>query len=176
MSIDRSSMVNFVGQLEPQPHGPDPVVVVDQDLVKQILDQMELRYCVDEDGDLGAPWQWFRSYFLFKGEAEQRIFSVRTFYDWPHRVDERPRLLEAINDWNLRTLWPKIYAHIHDDGTVRVIGEAQMLIGSGVALEHLVCSMVSWVRGAIEFDTWLVDQLGLEREVTDVAEPGGGER
>ena len=37
-----------------------------------------------------------------------------------------------------------------------------MLIGTGVSLEHFVSSTVSWVRAAIEFDKWLVEQLGLE--------------
>lgn len=40
-----------------------------------------------------------------------------------------------------------------------------MLIGTGVSLEHFVSSTVSWVRAAIEFDRWLVEQLGLEQAV-----------
>jgi hypothetical protein len=35
-----------------------------------------------------------------------------------------------------------------------------MLIGVGVALDHFVSSMVSWVRASIEFDKWLTEQLG----------------
>ena len=42
-----------------------------------------------------------------------------------------------------------------------------MLIGTGVSLEHFVSSTVSWVRASIEFDKWLVEQLGLESEVDD---------
>ncbi len=86
---------------------------------------------------------------IFRGEGDQQVFSVRTFYDRPHQIDEKPTLLESIDDWNRRTLWPKVYSHAHDDGTVRLIGEAQMLIGTGVALEHFVSSTVSWVRAAI---------------------------
>ena len=61
--------------------------------------------------------------------------------------------------------------HTHDDGTVRLIGEAQMLIGMGVSLEHFVSSTVSWVRAAIEFDKWLVEQLGLEEEINEAEKP-----
>jgi len=40
-----------------------------------------------------------------------------------------------------------------------------MLIGTGVSLEHFVSSTVSWVRASIEFDKWIVEQLGLEAEI-----------
>ncbi|GAA3299941.1 hypothetical protein GCM10020295_39380 [Streptomyces cinereospinus] len=93
----------------------------------------------------------------------------------PHPIDEKPQLLESIDDWNRRTLWPKLYSHTHDDGTVRLIGEAQMLIGTGVNLEFFVSSTVSWVRAAIEFDRWLVEQLGLEKEINDADKPGDEE-
>ncbi|MGI5401756.1 YbjN domain-containing protein [Streptomyces sp. CA-135486] len=167
MTIDPSSIPNFGGQPQPQAAGPAGPVVPDQDLVKQLLDQMELKYVVDDEGDLAAPWEEFRTYFMFRGEEDQQVFSVRTFYDRPHAVEDRPKLLDAIDDWNRRTLWPKVYTHLHDeeeDGpvTIRLIGEAQMLIGTGVSLEHFVSSTVSWVRAAIEFDKWLAEQLGLE--------------
>ena len=179
MSIDPSSIPNFGGQPEPQPGGPAGPVVPDQDLVKQLLDQMELKYVVDDEGDLAAPWEQFRTYFMFRGEDDQQVFSVRTFYDRPHQIDEKPVLLESIDDWNRRTLWPKVYSHVHeeDEGlpTVRVVGEAQMLIGTGVSLEHFVSSTVSWVRAAIEFDRWLVEQLGLEQEVSETDEKPKGD-
>jgi hypothetical protein len=165
VSIDPSSIPNFGGQQpEPQGNGPAGPVVPDQDLVKQLLDQMELKYVVDDEGDLAAPWEEFRTYFMFRGEAEQQVFSVRTFYDRAHPIEDKHKLLEQIDDWNRRTLWPKIYSHTPDDGTVRLIGEAQMMIGTGVALEHFVSSTVSWVRASIEFDKWLVDQLGLTKD------------
>ncbi len=169
MTIDPSSIPNFGGQQpDPQqPQGPAGPVVPDQDLVKQLLDQMELKYVVDDEGDLAAPWEQFRTYFMFRGEddkPETQIFSVRTFYDRPHKIDEKPQLFEAVDDWNRRTLWPKVYSHTHDDGTVRLIGEAQLLIGTGVSLEHFVSSVVSWVRASIEFDRWLVEQFGLEKD------------
>lgn len=176
MSIDPSSIPNFGGQPEPQPQGgPAGPVVPDQDLVKQLLDQMELKYVVDDEGDLAAPWEEFRTYFMFRGEGDQSVYSVRTFYDRPHAIDDKAQLLESIDDWNRRTLWPKVYTHTHDDGTVRLIGEAQLLIGAGVNIELFVSSTVSWVRAAIEFDKWLVEQLGLESAVKDADEkPGDG--
>ena len=175
MSIDPSSIPNFGGQPEPQPQGPGGPVLPDQDLVKQLLEQMELKYVIDEEGDLAAPWEQFRTYFMFRGEDEHAVFSVRTFYDRPHQIEDTAQLLESVDDWNRRTLWPKVYTHTHDDGTVRLIGEAQMLIGTGVDLNHFVSSTVSWVRAAIEFDKWLVEQLGLEEDVDGADKPQDGE-
>jgi len=170
VSIDPSSIPNFGGQPEPQPQGPAGPVVPDQDLVKQLLDQMELKYVVDDEGDLAAPWEEFRTYFMFRGEGDQAVYSVRTFFDRAHKIDDKVQLLESIDDWNRRTLWPKVYTHTHDDGTVRLIGEAQLLIGAGVNIELFVSSTVSWVRAAIEFDKWLVEQLGLESAVNEAGE------
>ncbi|MFC7217050.1 YbjN domain-containing protein [Streptomyces polyrhachis] len=170
MSIDPSSIPNFGGQPEPQPAAPQGPVVPDQDLVKQLLEQMELKYVVDDEGDLAAPWEQFRTYFMFRGENEQQVFSVRTFYDREHSIEDKSALLETIDDWNRRTLWPKVYTHTHDDGSVRLIGEAQMLIGTGVSLEHFVSSTVSWVRASVEFDKWLVETLGLATEVEESTE------
>jgi hypothetical protein len=166
VSIDPSSIPNFGGQ-DPEPNGPaGSVVIPDQDLVKQLLEQMELKYLVDEEGDLAAPWEEFRTYFMFRGEDDQQVFSVRTFYDRPHPITDKGKVLDAIDDWNRRTLWPKVYSHIHEEGdgppTIRLIGEAQMLISMGVNLEHFVSSTVSWVRASIEFDKWLLEQFGLE--------------
>jgi hypothetical protein len=164
---------------EPE-HGPADdsgrsLIVPDQELVKRLLDQMELKYVVDDEGDLAAPWEEFRTYFMFRGEGDRQVYSVRTFYDRPHSIDDKPRLYEALDDWNRRTLWPKVYTHTHDDGSVRLIGESQMLIGVGVGVDHFVASTVSWIRAAIEFDTFLMEALGMAKDVMPEPEEGGEE-
>ncbi|MDG4857674.1 YbjN domain-containing protein [Streptomyces sp. T-3] len=180
MSIDPSSIPNFGGQPEPQQAmGPAGPVIPDQDLVKQLLDKMEVKHVVDDEGDLAAPWEHFRTYFMFRGEGEQQVFSVRTFYDRPHAIESKPQILDAIDDWNRRTLWPKIYTHTHEEEgaptTVRLIGEAQMLIGTGVSLDHFVQSTASWVQAAVEFDRWLVEHLGLVEDVDSAEKPADDE-
>jgi hypothetical protein len=173
VSVDPSSIPSFGGQPKKPEAAKKPIgpIKPDQELVKQLLEQMKLKYVVDKEGDLVAPWESFRTYFMFRGEDQQQIFSVRTFYDRKHSIEDKPQLLETINEWNRRTLWPKVYTHTHDDGTVRLIGEIQMLIGAGVALDHYVSSTVSWIRASIEFDKWLVQELGLAQD----AEPGADE-
>jgi hypothetical protein len=166
VSIDPSSIPNFGSQPEPdQPSGgpaAPSVVIPDQDLVTQFLDQMGLKHAVDDEGDLLAPWEEFRTYFMFRGEAQQHVFAVRTFYERAYSVDEKAQLLEALDEWNHLTLWPKVYTNTDDEGVVRLIGEAQMLIGMGVGLDHFVATTVSWVQASIEFNKWLGERLGLE--------------
>ena len=136
------------------------VVVPDQALIKDLLEQMEVKYVVDEEGDLAAPYETFRTYFMFRGDEEQRTLAVRTFYDRDHALDDKPRLLDVIDDWNRRTLWPKVYSHTGDDGVVKLIGESQMLIADGVGKGLFFQTTVTWIRAAAEFDAWLVVQLG----------------
>jgi hypothetical protein len=163
VSIDPSSIPNFGGQPDPQPNGSaGNVVIPDQDLVKQLLDQMGLKHAVDEEDDLLAPWEEFRTYFMFRGEDQQHVFAVRTFYERTYSVDEKPALHEAIDEWNHLTLWPKVYTNTDDEGAVRLIGEAQTLIGMGVNLDHFVATTVSWIQASIEFNKWLGERLGLE--------------
>ena len=168
MSIDPSSIPSFgAPQQQPQPtgdEGPPPVIVPDQDLVAQLLDQMELKHAVDEEGDLLAPWDGFRVYYMFRGEQKE-LFAVRAFYDRPHPIETKAELLEALDEWNRETLWPKVYTHTHDDGVVRVIGESQMIVGMGVNINYFVAMTANWTQAAVSFDAWLADRLGLAEEV-----------
>ncbi|WP_328467307.1 YbjN domain-containing protein [Streptomyces sp. NBC_00448] len=177
MSIDPSSIPNFGSQPEPdQPSGGPTanVVIPDQDLVKQLLDQMGLKHAIDDEDDLLAPWEEFRTYFMFRGEAQQHVFAVRTFYERTYSVDEKAQLHEAIDEWNHLTLWPKVYTNTDDEGAVRLVGEAQMLIGMGVNLDHFVATTVSWVQASIEFNKWLGERLGLEEAADGDSDGEGG--
>lgn len=163
------------GQIQAKAQKQVPAIIPDQELIKQLLDRMKLKYTVDKQGDVVAPWKRFRTYFMFRGNEQQRVLSVRTFYDRPHTLDDKPRLLESLDEWNRRTLWPKVYTHTNDEGVVRMIGEVQMLVGMGVAPDHFVNSLVSWVRAAIEFDKWLAEQLGLAKDDDEEPEAAGGD-
>jgi hypothetical protein len=150
------------------------VAVPDKALVTQVLERMNLKHQDDQQGDVVARWKEFRVYFMFRGEKQQRVMSVRTFYDRKYTLDDKPRLLESLDDWNRRTLWPKVYTHTTDEGTVRLIGEVQMLIGHGVVVDHFISSMVSWVNASIEFEKWLVEQLGLAKDTGGGGSGSGG--
>jgi hypothetical protein len=190
VSLDPSSIPSFGGQQPRRPaqqqegqggqaqqggnRRPTAPILPNADLVKQLLDRMNLKHTVDKQGDVVAPWKHFRTYFMFRGEKQQQVLSVRTFYDRPHGIEDKPRLQDAVDTWNHSTLWPKVYTHTSDDGTVRMIGETHMLIGTGVAFDHFVSSVVSWVRASIEFDKWLVERLGLAKDADEDGAAGEG--
>ncbi|MGW2015248.1 YbjN domain-containing protein [Streptomyces sp. NPDC001927] len=143
------------------PAGNGGTLLPTQDFVRQLLDRLELTHTVDVEGDLVAPWKDYRMYFMFRGAGDQRLFSVRTFYDRPFRPEDKPKLYEWIDDWNRNSLWPKVCTFTPEDGQIRMIGEAQTLIGMGVGPEHFVTCVVSWIEGSIEFDRHVTRLLGL---------------
>ncbi|MFF1351358.1 YbjN domain-containing protein [Streptomyces sp. NPDC058322] len=148
-----------VAEPSPIPEPQEPTnPVPDQDLVKRLLEEMKLICFVDDEGDLGAAWDQFRMYFTFRGEGDQRVFSFRTLYDRPLKIKNKRQLLESIDEWNRTSWWPKVYTFTTNDG-IRLIGETQTLIGTGVCLEHFTSCMVSWIRSAIQFDRWIEEQL-----------------
>lgn len=159
VSIDPSSIPSFGVPQQPagQP-GPPPLVVPNQDLVKQLLDQMELKSAVDGEGDLFAPWEGFRVYYMFRGD-QQELFAVRAFYDHVHTAEEKPALLAALDEWNRETLWPKVYTHAHEDG-FRVVSEQQMLVGMGVNIDYYVTMTANWTNAAVTFHQWLGERMG----------------
>jgi hypothetical protein len=162
MSIDPSSIPSFgVPQPPQQPSGeagPPPVVVPNQDLVRQLLEVALL-----------APWEGFRVYYMFRGDQKE-LFAVRTFYDRPHSIDSKTELLEALDEWNRESLWPKVYTHTHDDGVIRVIGESQMIVGMGVNINYFVAMTANWTQASVAFDQWLANRLGLVKDVDGSAE------
>ncbi|MEU9073655.1 YbjN domain-containing protein [Kitasatospora sp. NPDC004745] len=178
MSIDPSSIPSFGvpqgGQPGGQggPAGPPPIVVPDQGLVAQLLDQMQLKHVVDEEGDLTAPWEGFRVYYMFRGEQKE-LFAVRAFYDRAYPLEKKHEILDLIDEWNRETLWPKVYTHTHEDGVVRLIGEAQMIVGTGVNLDYFVTTTANWTQASVGFEQWIVERLGLQNEIE--GEDGEGE-
>jgi hypothetical protein len=142
------------------PEGAGPLIP-DQEFVTQLLEQLQLKHTVDDEGDMVAPWQDFRVYFMFRGGQDEHLFSVRTFYDRPFPPEDKAKVLEWIDDWNQRTLWPKVCTYTPEDGQFRLVGEAQTLIGTGVDPQHFVACTVSWIQGSLEFDRFLAQQLGL---------------
>jgi hypothetical protein len=143
------------------------VVQPDQALVKEILDELDLEYTLDKEGDIAIPAGELSVFFLFGSKGD--LFTIRTFYDRHYSVDDKPTLLTALNEWNADTMWPKVYTFTSDSGIMRVVGDAQLYIGAGVTREHLATVIAHWVRYSLKFHRWLTDRLAFE---TDDA--GGG--
>ncbi|MFG2525233.1 YbjN domain-containing protein [Streptomyces sp. NPDC048527] len=167
MSIDP---LTLPGSTQEQVPGPPPLLVPDQDLVSQLLDQLQVKYAVDDEGDLVTAWDGFRIYFLFRGD-EQELFAIRSFYDRQHAPDQKSELLELLDEWNRDTLWPKVYTYTHEeDGMMRVLGESQMHIAMGVGVEHFATTTANWTQAAVAFDQWLTERLGGPEDTEDEAD------
>jgi hypothetical protein len=160
VTIDPSGLPSFGAQSTPD-NEPETAGLIkpDQDLLKQLLEQMELNHGIDDDGDLFAPYEGFRIFFMFRGEEEE-LFAVRTYYDRPFKIEDKPKALDLADAWNRDTLWPKIYTHTHEDGEVRFVGEAQLVIAAPVNLDFFVSNVVTWMQASIGFDGWLANELG----------------
>jgi hypothetical protein len=170
MTIDPSSIPSFGVPQPAQPVGPPPIIKPDQALVASLLDQMQLKHAVDDEGDLWAGWEGYRVFYMFRGE-QQELFAVRSFYERPYPVEKKAEMLDLIDDWNRNTLWPKVYTHTHEDGVVRLIGEAQLMLGTGINIDLFASTVVHWTQAAIGFDGWLKEQLGLQQAVDGVGSP-----
>ena len=159
MSIDPLALTRPGATQEPAPV-PPALLVPDQDLVTQLLDQLQVKYAIDDEGDLVTAWEGFRIYFLFRGD-QQELFAVRSFFDRQHDPEQKLELLELLDEWNRDTLWPKVYTYTHEeDGVMRVLGESQMHIGMGVGVEHFATTTANWTQAAVAFDQWLTERLG----------------
>ncbi|SEK77373.1 YbjN domain-containing protein [Streptacidiphilus jiangxiensis] len=174
MTIDPSAIPNFGGQPQqpPTPQGPPPVIIPDAELVKQLLDQMQLKHGEDAEGDVVAPWEEFQVYFMFRGEQKE-LFAVRAFYSHAHELAAKTALLEALDEWNRETLWPKVYTQTTDEGQLRVVGETQMIVGMGVNINYFAAMVVNWVQASVTFNQWINERLGLVKAVDDEAAEGG---
>ncbi|MYW01495.1 YbjN domain-containing protein [Streptomyces sp. SID3343] len=150
MSIDPSSLPRstFVPAA--------PVVKPSADLINQVLDELQVNHFTDEEGDICAPWEGFRVYFMLRGDKHE-IFTVRMFLDREFAPGDRPRLLELLDEWHRQFFWPKVYTHEHE-GALRLIGEAQLDCEPGINRELFVFTTRAWISTCISFGNWINEQ------------------
>jgi len=66
-------------------------------------------------------------------------------------MDLRPRLLQACNDWNSVTTWPKAYVSSLDDGTQRLCAEQFVTARMGLTDAQLDISLERFISAAETF-------------------------
>jgi hypothetical protein len=122
-------------------------------LVQEILDELGLKHFIDSDGDVGTMWDGFRVYFFLHGERKE-ILQARAYLDGRFALDEKPALLDRLDEWNRTRLGPKAYSAVDDDGGVRVMAEHTLDTEPGVSREMLVFTMRAWVVSIVRFVGW----------------------
>jgi hypothetical protein len=134
-----------------------PVIKPSKELIDQVLTELQVNHFTDEEGDIGAPWDGFRVYFMLRGE-KQEIFTVRTFLDREFEESERPMLLDLLDEWHRQYFWPKAYTHVHE-GKVRIIGESQLDCEPGINRDLFLFTTRAWISTAITFSNWLNEKI-----------------
>ncbi|MGC0415187.1 YbjN domain-containing protein [Embleya sp. AB8] len=156
MSIDPSSLPRstFVPAA--------PVVKPSADLINQVLDELQVNHFTDDEGDICAPWDGFRVYFMLRGDKHE-IFTVRMFLDRAFDPADKPRMLELLDEWHRQFFWPKVYTHEHE-AQLRLIGEAQLDCEPGINRELFVFTTRAWISTCISFANWITEQYGPEEK------------
>jgi hypothetical protein len=124
--------------------GPGPQALSHQRII-DVLESRDMRYGVDDDGDIGGFWDGHLFYFFRMG-GNQEYLQVRG--RWNRRVgtDQYARVVELVNTWNSEKLWPKGYVRAEDD-VVGVYAEHTVDYEHGVTDEqidlHLACGITT---------------------------------
>jgi hypothetical protein len=139
-----------------QPAWPQDAAPVrlSRDLIKTVLRGLGVRFLLDEDGDPVAVANGFLLRFLARGPHHniyvQTVLCTRTF-----GLEDRPGLLEVVNEWNRSHRWPTATVVTDDHGVVRVGAEAHLLCGVGISREQLAHTVECWIAAAWQFADWL---------------------
>jgi len=126
-------------------------------LINQVLEELQVNHFTDEENDICAPWDGFRVYFMLRGDRRE-IYTVRMFLDREFAPEQRPQILELLDEWHRQYFWPKVYTHEHE-GKLRLIGEAQLDCEPGINRDLFVFTTRAWISTCISFSNWLAEQL-----------------
>lgn len=124
---------------------PNPPALgrLDRDRITAALDSREMRYGIDDDGDVGGYWDGHLFYFFLMGQ-EGEYLQVRGRWNRKVGVDQLAAVSELVNEWNATHLWPKGYVRVEDD-VVGVYGEHSVDYEHGVSDQqvdqHLACGI-----------------------------------
>ncbi|MFC0645223.1 YbjN domain-containing protein [Cellulomonas phragmiteti] len=119
----------------PTTPAPPALGPLSRDRVTAALDSRDMRYGIDDDGDVGGYWDGHLFYFFLMGQHEEYL-QVRGRWNRKVGVDQLPAVLEIVNEWNASHLWPKGYVRAEDD-VVGVYAEHTVDYEHGVADEQV---------------------------------------
>ena len=88
--------------------------------ITDFFDRNDYKYDV-EDKRLRTGFS--QGYYMFSVVEDSADLSMWGAIREDVSMELRPRLIQACNDWNASTRWPKVYVAALDDGTQRVCAE-----------------------------------------------------
>lgn len=122
---------------DPTHFGVEPVTEFGRDRVVSYLVGKDLKFTLDDEGDIIGIWDGNPFWFLFLGPGGA-FFQLRG--RWHRKVSHQNRTLamQALNDWNREKLWPKAFIREDDDGLQNsVFGETTFDFSEGVTDKQL---------------------------------------
>ncbi|MFC8190133.1 YbjN domain-containing protein [Cellulomonas sp. NPDC057328] len=125
------------------PDAPTPLAPLTQERITETLERREMRYGVDDDGDIGGYWDGHLFYFFRLGDNGAYL-QVRGRWNRPVPVSELDAVTRLVNEWNAERLWPKGYVRA-EDAHVGVYAEHTVDYQHGLTDDqldtHLACSI-----------------------------------
>lgn len=134
------------------------MVLPTKDVVQRVLNDFELRWGIDDDGDLAVRWESYTIYFFNYG-ADDEVLQARLYLNRRFDVDLRPTLALVLDDWNRSKLFPKAYTVLPDDGLVGVCAEQSFDFEGGIKREQLKFTVGIWLQNLQQFADWTEEHI-----------------
>lgn len=135
-----------------------PIVLPVNSVLQRILDEYQLRWLIDDDGDLAVRWDSYSVYFFHYGQDDE-VLQARLYLNRRFDVDLRPTISLLLDDWNRSKLFPKAYTVLPDDGLVGVCAEQAFDFEGGVSREQLKFTIGMWLQHLQQFAEWVEEHI-----------------
>lgn len=135
-----------------------PIVLPTTDVLTAILDDYQLRWLVDDDGDLAVRWDNYAVYFFHYGQDDE-VLQARLYLNRRFEVELRPTIALVLDDWNRSKLFPKAYTVLPDDGLVGICAEQAFDFEGGISREQLKFSIGMWLQHLQQFADWTEEHV-----------------
>ncbi|TDE90793.1 YbjN domain-containing protein [Occultella glacieicola] len=111
----------------------EDVLPVDRDRLKAWLREHDQKFFVSDDSHLGGLWNGHVFTVALAGANE--VLQIRAQWNRRITIERRAELMDFVNARHARTLWPKCFLLVHDDGTMRFCAESATPLRAGLS-EH----------------------------------------
>ncbi|HEX2902929.1 MAG TPA: YbjN domain-containing protein [Jatrophihabitans sp.] len=135
-----------------------PIVLPTSRVLQAILDEYQLRWTIDDDGDLAVRWDNYTVYFFHYGQDEE-VLQARLYLNRRFEVELRPTIALVLDDWNRSKLFPKAYTVLPDDGLVGICAEQAFDFEGGISREQLKFSVGMWLQHLQQFADWTEEHI-----------------
>lgn len=132
----------------PTPSSPGTLAPLSRDRITAALDGRDMRYGIDDDGDVGGYWDGHLFYFFIMGQNDEYL-QVRGRWNRQVDVAELPAVLAIVNEWNASHLWPKGYVRAEDE-VVGVYAEHTVDYEHGVADAQVDLQLACGISTALQ--------------------------